>query len=269
MTHPVRGHYEAETGADLPARIQALVAAGPIEPTSLASLDQFHMGGLAATMRLAEMAEPEREMQVLDAGCGLGGPARYLASARGCQVTGIDLSPAYVAVASLLTERTGQAGKVTFQAGDLLALPFPDARFDLVWTQHVAMNIADRGGLYRSLRRVLKTGGRLALHDVLWADGKPEPVYPLPWAETPATSTLLTEAETFAVLDQSGLRPLHWKDVTDDALAWAAQPGPAAAPSATLGVIMGPRFGVMAANFGRNLREGRLRIAMGVFEAVA
>lgn len=267
MTHPVRGHYEAETGPDLPARIHALLAAGPIEPDSLATLDQFHMGGLAATMRLAELADPARGAQVLDAGCGLGGPARYLAATRGCRVTGIDLSPAYVEVATLLTERTGQAGEVTFQAGDLLALPFPDASFDLVWTQHVAMNIADRATLYRGLRRVLKSGGRLALHDVLWADARLEPLYPVPWAETPATSTLLTDAETKTVLDQSGFHPLHWTDVTAEALAWAAQPRPSG--GATLGAIMGPRFGAMAANFGRNLRDGRLRIVMGVFEAVA
>jgi ubiquinone/menaquinone biosynthesis C-methylase UbiE len=267
MTHPVRGHYEAETGSDLAARIRALIGAGPIEPASLAGLDQFHMGGLAATMRLADLADPGPETQVLDAGCGLGGPARHLAATRGCRVTGIDLSPAYIEVATLLTERTGLAGAVTFQAGDLLVLPCADAEFDLVWTQHVAMNIADRPALYRGFRRVLKPGGRLALHDVLWADGKPDPHYPVPWAATPDTSTLLTEAETRAVLDQSGFRPLHWHDVTAEALTWAAQPRPAGA--ATLGAIMGPRFGAMSANFGRNLQQGRLRIVMGVFEAVA
>ncbi|HVY15793.1 MAG TPA: methyltransferase domain-containing protein [Rhodopila sp.] len=285
----VRGHYEAETGPDLPGRIRTLLEAlppGPVDPKHLAGLDQFHMGGLPATLRLVELADPAPGAAVLDAGSGLGGPARILAATRGCRVVGVDLSPAYVSLAAMLAERTGLADAVTFQPGDLLALPFPDARFDLVWTQHVAMNIADRAGLYGGFRRVLKPGGRLALHDVLRVDGAADPVYPVPWAETAADSTLLTEAGTLDVLRRSGFRPVHWVDVTQEALAWAAQPRPAASGGAasggtpnggaasggtgvavTLGAVMGARFGGMAANFARNLREGRLRIVMGVFEA--
>jgi SAM-dependent methyltransferase len=271
----VRGHYEAETGPDLLTRVQALMEdlpPGPIEPSQLAGLDQFHMGGLPATIRLAELAGVGPGALALDAGSGLGGPARYLAKAKGYRVTGVDLSPSYVALATMLAERTGLAernglaGSVTFQAGDLLALPFPAEHFDLVWTQHVAMNIADRPALYRGFRRVLKPAGRLALHDVLWADGKPEPLFPVPWAETPATSTLLTEAETLTVLNESGFRPLHWLDVTAEALAWAAQPRRAPAGGASLISVMGPRFAGMAANFARNLREGRVRLFMGVFQ---
>lgn len=266
----VRGHYEAETGPDLLTRVQALMEAlppGPIEPSQLAGLDQFHMGGLPATMHLAELAGAGPETSVLDAGSGLGGPGRYLAKTTGCRVTGIDLSPSYIGLATMLTERTGLSRSVTFQAGDLLALPFPAGHFDLVWTQHVAMNIADRPALYRGFRRVLKPAGRLALHDVLWADGKPEPLFPVPWAETPATSTLLTEAETLAVLGESGFRPLHWLDVTAEALGWAAQPRPAPAGAASLASVMGPRLAAMSANFARNLREGRVRLFMGVFQA--
>ncbi len=228
----VLGHYEAETGPDLLTRVQALMEAlppGPIGPSQLAGLDQFHMGGLPATMRLAELAGVGPGASALDAGSGLGGPARYLAKSTGCRVTGVDLSPSYVALATMLAERTGLAGSVTFQAGDLLALPFPAEHFDLVWTQHVAMNIADRPALYREFRRVLKPAGRLALHDVLWADDKPEPLFPVPWAETAATSTLLTELETLAALGENGFRPMHWLDVTAEALAWTAQPRPAPA----------------------------------------
>ncbi|HET6609920.1 MAG TPA: methyltransferase domain-containing protein [Rhodopila sp.] len=266
----VRGHYEAETGPDFLSRVQALLETlppGPIEPSQLAGLDQFHMGGLPATMRLAELAGARPGITVLDAGSGLGGPARYLAKAMGCRVAGVDLSPSYAALATMLAERTGLAGQVTFQVGDLLGLPFPADHFDLVWTQHVAMNIADRPSLYREFRRVLKPDGKLALHDVLWADGKPQPLFPVPWAESPANSTLLTEAETQAVLGKSGFKPLHWLDVTAEALAWASQPRPSAAGRPSLAAVMGPRFAGMSANFGRNLREGRLRLMMGVFQA--
>ena len=189
----VRDHYQAPI-ADreaLLARIAAAVDAmePPLDARRLAPLDQFHMGGLAATIAFAGRVGVAAGSVVLDAGSGLGGPARYLAEMFGCRVDGVDLSPDYVAIARLLTDRAGLADRVAFREGDLAALPFNDARFDLVWTQHVAMNIADRAGLYRELRRVLKPGGRLAFYDPLAADGHPDVTYPVPWAQTVATST--------------------------------------------------------------------------------
>jgi ubiquinone/menaquinone biosynthesis C-methylase UbiE len=86
-------------------------------------------------------------------------------------VTGIDLSQPFIEAARMLTERCGLADRVTFLQGDALDLPFTNALFDHAWTQHVAMNIADRAGFYRSIHRVLKPGGRLAIYDVAPVDG--------------------------------------------------------------------------------------------------
>jgi len=66
------------------------------------------------------------------------------------------------------------------QAGDLLALPFPDSGFDVVWTQHVVMNIPDRERVYREFRRVLRPGGKLVFYDALATDAKPELHFPVP-----------------------------------------------------------------------------------------
>ena len=226
----VRTHYQAgiEDRDALLGRIAAAVEAmePPIDSRRLAPLDQFHMGGLAATTAVAARVGVPAGAAVLDAGSGLGGPARYLAETFGCRVAGVDLSPDYVAIARLLTERAGLADRVTFQEGDLLRLPFEDGRFDLVWTQHVAMNIADRAGLYRELRRVLKHGGRLAFYDPLAADGHPALTYPVPWAQTAETSTLLTAGETRDVLGQAGFHVLSLDDVTQEAMGWAQQGGP-------------------------------------------
>ena len=268
----VRDHYQAAIidRAALLARITVAVDAmePPINARRLAPLDQFHMGGLAATVAFAKSVGIDADAKVLDAGSGLGGPARYLGETFGCRVQGVDLSPDYVAIARLLTERAELSDFVMFREGDLMRLPFEDAAFDLVWTQHVAMNIADRAGLYRELRRVLKPGGRLAFYDPLAADGHPDVTYPVPWAQTPSTSTLLTADETRAVLEGAGFSVTALDDVTDEAMGWAAEQGAPTQPGGVnAGMIVGARMAEMAANFVRNLREGRVRLAIGIATA--
>jgi ubiquinone/menaquinone biosynthesis C-methylase UbiE len=77
-------------------------------------------------------------------------------------------------LAQLLAQRTGLNALASYQTGDLLALPFPDRGFDVVWTQHVVMNIQDRERVYREFRRILMSDGKLAFFDALAADTKPE-----------------------------------------------------------------------------------------------
>jgi sarcosine/dimethylglycine N-methyltransferase len=266
----VRDHYRA---SGLTERLKtALTAFGPDEqrltPQQLATLDQFHTRGLAATVELAKLAGITTDMSVLDVGSGVGGPARFLAATYGCQVTGVDLSEPFVDAARYLTERTGQSGQVSFEIASALELPFDAGRFDVVLLQHVAMNIADRARLYREIHRVLKSGGRFATFDVVLKDG--EPHYPVPWARTPATSFLLTAAATRVAIEPAGFRALAWHDDTEAAKAWIAQMRASGSqPSPNLGVVMGPDFAQLAANLGRNLMEGRLGILTAVFEAAS
>jgi sarcosine/dimethylglycine N-methyltransferase len=264
----VRDHYGAP---NLTGRLKsALMALGPQDQAltvqQLGNLDQFHTRGLAASADLAALAGITAGMLVLDVGAGIGGPARFLAATRGCQVIGVDLSEGFVQAARYLTERTGQSGQVSFELASALELPFEAGRFDAVLLQHVAMNIADRAQLYREIRRVLKPGGRFATFDVVLEGG--EPHYPVPWARTPQASFLLTAAETGAAIEQAGFRTLVWQDDTEAAKAWFAElraSGPP--PSPNLGLVMGPDIAELAANLGRNLMQGRLGILTAVFEA--
>jgi SAM-dependent methyltransferase len=268
----VRDHYRA-TG--LTERLKAVL--GPeqqrLTPQQLGALDQFHTRGLAATAELARLAGITADMSVLDVGSGVGGPARFLAANHGCHVTGVDLSEPFVEAARYLTGRTGQGGQVSFECASALTLPFGDGRFDAVFLQHVAMNIADRARLYREIRRVLKRGGRFATYDVVLNGGEPHypvPYYPVPWARTPATSFLLTAAATREAIEPAGFRTLVWQDDSEAARTWITQlraAGPP--PSPNLGTVMGPDFAQLAANLGRNLMEGRLGILTAVFEAVS
>ena len=265
----VRDHYRA---SGLTERLKTALTAWPDEqrltPQQLASVDQFHTRGLAATVELAKLAGITAEMSVLDVGSGVGGPARFLAATYGCQVTGIDLSEPFVDAARYLTKRTGQSGQVSFEMASALELPFDAGSFDVALLQHVAMNISDRTRLYREIRRVLKSGGKFAIFDVVLNNG--EPLYPVPWARTPTTSFLLTAAATRAAIEPAGFRTLVWQDDTEAAKAWIAQlraSGPL--PSPNLGVVMGPDFAQLATNLGRSLLEGRLGILTAVFEAAA
>jgi sarcosine/dimethylglycine N-methyltransferase len=272
LSHLTRRHYERnEADASLVSKVTRILDSlpdGSVDSAQLAGLDQFHIMGLEATKQLAQIAGIESGATVLDAGSGLGGPSRYLASTYGCRVVGVDLSPSFVGVAQLLAQRTGLNALVSYQTADLLTLPFPDSSFDVVWTQHVVMNISDRERVYREFRRVVKPGGKLAFYDVLATDAKPDLHFPVPWAESSETSFLFTQDETSSVLANAGFTISAWNDVTTEALNWMAQQRPQAQGQGfSLGVVMGPRFGEMAVTAARNAREGRIRLVMAVCTA--
>jgi SAM-dependent methyltransferase len=140
-------------------------------------------------------------------------------------------------------------------------LPFDDGSFDIAWTQHVAMNIADRSKFYSEAHRVLRPGGSLAIYDVLAGGGGPL-VYPVPWSKTEDSSFLLAPEEMKAQLSTAGFDIQSWVDRTDAALAWFAglrKQEASAAGSGPVGLhlAMGPNFKVMTGNLARNLDEGR------------
>jgi hypothetical protein len=135
----------------------------------------------------ARLAGIQAGMLVLDVGGGLGEPARTLASEFGCAVEVLDLTEDFCPAGAAFTTRTGLRDLVSFRHGSALEIPYPDAGFDAAWTQHSSMNIADKGRLYGEIHRVLRPGGRPALHEIL--AGPVSPIYLLaPWARPRAQS---------------------------------------------------------------------------------
>lgn len=243
-----------------------------LRPADLAPIDEFHIRGAKATLELAQLAAIAPEHHVLDVGSGIGGPSRHLAAAFGCRVTGLDLSAEYCEVAAMLAARTGLEGRVDYRHGDATRMPFRGASFDVVWTQHAAMNIADKSGLYAEMARVLKPGGRLAIYDIVAGAGG-EVHFPVPWATEPALSFLIEAPKLRAALEGLGLKVLHWRDATPPALDWfraiaakAKAQGPA---PLGLHLLMGPEWGTMVANQVRNLEEDRIRLLQAVLERPA
>jgi ubiquinone/menaquinone biosynthesis C-methylase UbiE len=234
-------------------------------------LDEFHTGGRAATLALAEHLDLGPQTRVLDAGAGLGGPARTLAAETGAHVTALDLTEEFVDVCRELVVRTGLDDRVEAVVGDVLALPFPDASFDVVWTQHVAMNIADKGRFYRELRRVVRPGGQLAFFDVV-AGGRSPIHFPVPWAADQSLSFLAPASEVEAHVRAAGFEPDIWEDATAEAQAWfsgALERVRAAGGPPPLGLhLIVPDLATKAQNMLRNLAEDRVRVLRAVAKAV-
>lgn len=192
------------------------------DPETLAPVDEFHTAGRQMTLKALGMMPLESGMHVLDLGSGLGGTARVLARDHGCRVTGIDLTPEYVAVANDLSERMGLSGQCAFQTGSAADLPFEDHSFDAATTFHVAMNIEDRAKFYTGVARVLKPGAPFCIFDVMKG---PEPgiVFPVPWAETEVTSFVRSPAQTRSLVEQAGFRVTAEQSVRDEAIVYFDQ----------------------------------------------
>jgi SAM-dependent methyltransferase len=226
----------------------------------LCEIDQLHVRGLEATRDLAARLFLAAHLHLLDVGCGIGGPSRVLAADYGCRVTGIDLTEAYCRLAREMAGWVGLDHLLDYRTADALDLPFADGTFDAAWTQHAAMNIADKARLYGEIRRVLKPGGRFALYDVVRGPGG-EVIYPVPWARESAISFLATPDDLLSHLEGAGFEIVTWRDTTAAGCAWFQKTRARAAegglPPVGARIFMGDDFADLLANLYRNLDEGR------------
>ncbi len=261
----VEDHY---THGGLLAAIDAALAAAGLDPNrvsagNLAPIDEFHVRGRDATRELAAAAGIGADTRVLDVGCGLGGPSRRLALEYGCDVTGIDLTAEYCAVAAVLAERLGLADRVRYRTANALELPFDDGEFDVAWTQHAAMNIADKPRLYAEMFRVARSGGRLAIYDIARGESG-EVLFPVPWARDPSTSFLCSASELRQLVEDAGFAIESFTDTTAAGRDWfrrvRARMGASSASPLGFQVLLGEDFRDMAANQVRNLEEDRIAL---------
>jgi ubiquinone/menaquinone biosynthesis C-methylase UbiE len=260
----VAEHY---TRSDLASTILgALQAAGKdvdrLSLEDLAAVDEFHIRGRPATAELASGLGLAAGQRVLDVGCGIGGPSRYVAATYDCDVVGIDLTAEYCRVATLLAERVGLGERVEYHPGNALAMPFADADFEVAYTQHVAMNIEDKARLYAEVARILKPGGRFGIYDLLQGEGG-DVVYPVPWARDASTSFLVAAPELETLLEAAGFAIVSWRETAAEARQWIdqmkarmAEPNP---PPSALRLLLGEDSRPMVQNIFRNLMEDRVR----------
>ena len=250
---------------------QALIAAGKdlghLQPADLGMLEDFHTMGRIATSQLADLAKITSEDEVLDAGSGIGGTSRFLAGQYGCEVTAIDLTEEYCETARWLDRLVGLDDRISVRQGNVTDLPFADATFQVVISQHVQMNVPDKARLYDEARRVLVSGGRLAIWDI--TAGTPGPLdYPLPWADRPERSHLASADQLRAAAESAGFAVDQWNDLTDQAAA--LMEAFLSLPPSPLGLhAFVEDFTEKAGNLTRGLSSGRLRAVQGIMQAVA
>lgn len=169
----------------------------------LAPVDEFHIGGRAATQNLLDQLDFGSARILIDVGCGLGGAARYVADSERCHVTGIDLTPEYIATGRSLCEWVGLQDRVSLQQGSALSMPFADGSFDGGYMLHVGMNIDDKAKLFREIFRVLRAGAAFGVYDVMRIDSG-DLVYPVPWANDDSISCLATPDQYRRALSEAG-----------------------------------------------------------------
>jgi ubiquinone/menaquinone biosynthesis C-methylase UbiE len=235
---------------------------------NIAGVDEFHVRGAEVSLELAREAQLENA-KVLDVGCGIGGPSRMLAEQFNCKVTGIDLSQEYIRTARGLSELVGLQAKTKFVHASALDLPFNKGSFDVVWTQHVQMNISDKGKFYSEIERVLSDRGMLVYYDI-FRKNSADVNYPVPWADNSSVSFLGTIKNMDHILTELGFRKMHTTDQTKEAIQFLADlfeklkmNGP---PKLGLNVLMGKSTQEKLRNILKGLEEEKIVLQSGIYK---
>ena len=249
----IAAHYRR---GELTARIlKALDAdaddARPPTLAALAQVDQLHHGGLGLTERMVDIAGIARGMHVLDAGSGIGGAARHLVAVCGCTVEAFDLTPEFVRTGAELDALVGLSDSIIHRVASVTDLPYDDGSFDVVWSQNVTMNIADKSAMFTEALRVLRPGGAFVFTHL--AEGNGEALdYPLPWARGPSTNFLGNPGKIIYGLAEAG-----FENATDHAPATPPSPPPAG-EGPDDAVVMGEDMPLRRSNAMGAVADGRL-----------
>jgi phosphoethanolamine N-methyltransferase len=128
-------------------------------------------GGEGNVAKIAEGLDM-RDKRVLDIGCGIGGPAFFLAREYGANVVGTDIEPPLIERAKRSAKKLGLEAKTEFQVVEAGPLAYPDDSFDFVVSSGAFTQISNKLEMFQEVLRVLKPGGVFSCYDWMKSEGE-------------------------------------------------------------------------------------------------
>jgi len=173
----------------------------------------------AASRRTVELMASKlnglhKDSRVLDIGAGYGGSMRYLAKTFGCQCVALNLSEAENARDRERNAEQGLADLIEVVDGSFEELAFPNASFDVVWSQDAILHSNKRRQVLEEVVRVLEPGGEFIMTDPMQADDCPPDVLQ-PILDRIHLETLGTPGFYRRTLVELGMEELGYEDLTD------------------------------------------------------
>lgn len=127
------------------------------------------------------LPELNQNHKVIDFGGGYGGAARHLAQETGCHVTVLNISEGHNNMNRDLTQKANLQDKVDIVHGSFESVPFPDASFDVVWSEDAIVHSSRRDVVMAEAYRILKPSGHLIFTDIMQGNDCPadvlQPIY--------------------------------------------------------------------------------------------
>ncbi len=134
-----------------------------------------HPGGFPATRQNLIALQLKAEDYVLDAGCGSGLTACYIAKIVGCKIMGIDINPIMIEKAKKRAEKEGVSHLVSFEIADVYHLPYQDNSFNVIVAESITVFL-DKLNVYQEFYRVLKPHGKVADLEMVLLKELPLPI---------------------------------------------------------------------------------------------
>lgn len=176
---------------------------------------------------LAKEIGIQKDMKVLDVGCGVGGPAREIAKFTGAHITGLNNNDYQIDRAIHYAESQGLADHLAFVKSDFMQMKFPDNTFDVVYAIEATVHAPELVDVYREIYRVLKPGGTFGVYEWLMTDDYDNDNLEhrrirLGIEQGDGISSMVTVSEGLQAFQDAGFEMVHHEDLATrpDATPW-------------------------------------------------